>query len=227
MYRFKNKNFILISAPGSGKGSFSQYFAKNFGYTQVGSGDLLRTEVKNQTLLGKKIQPILDSGQYIDEDLVWKILANKLLECINNNKQFVLDGFPRSFYSLDLLKNFMKKYNFEDSVIFLQFLASDETCIDRVVYRQICQNCFYVYNLKFSPPKIKNLCDYCHSELSERTTDSEDIIKSRLKFFHETIEPIIKFIEKDYPVIKIDTEVSLDLLEKKYNDQFKKFAEKN
>ena len=48
-------NLILFGPPGAGKGSQSNNIINNFNLKQVSTGDLLRSEIKTQTDLGKKL----------------------------------------------------------------------------------------------------------------------------------------------------------------------------
>ncbi len=46
--------FLLIGAPGAGKGTQAELLAKRFGIAHISSGDLLRQHVKDGTSLGQK-----------------------------------------------------------------------------------------------------------------------------------------------------------------------------
>ena len=48
-------------------------------------------------------------------------------------------------------------------------------------------------------------CDNCGGELYKRTLDKPEVIKVRLKEYHERTEPIYKRLEKEgYKIIDID-----------------------
>jgi adenylate kinase len=100
------QNFVLISAPGSGKGTFSQYLIQKYNYIQICPGDLLRAEIVAQTDFGKKIQPIVEKGEYIDEEVTCQLITKHLIIAIQQNKPFIIDGFPRTKTSLEFLDNF-------------------------------------------------------------------------------------------------------------------------
>ena len=46
-------NIVIFGAPGSGKGTQSELTAKKYGLKHVSTGELLRTEIKAGTELGK------------------------------------------------------------------------------------------------------------------------------------------------------------------------------
>lgn len=215
------KNFILISAPGSGKGTFSQYLIENYGYVQICPGDLFRNEINKQTELGKKIQPIVEAGEYVDEALVCQLIADNLLKVFKQAKPFIIDGFPRSKHSFQFLKTFFQDANLTHEVCFLQFIASDDTCINRISTRQVCTICFKVYNSVFVQPKEQNRCDQCDATLTLRTADTHTIVKKRLAYFHASIESLLQEAQNLYEVKKIETECSMQELYSNYDNLIK------
>ena len=52
-------NVIIFGPPGAGKGTQSQNIVKKFNLHQVSTGDLLRTEIKNKSEIGKEIEEIM------------------------------------------------------------------------------------------------------------------------------------------------------------------------
>jgi adenylate kinase len=210
------KNFVLISAPGSGKGTFSQYLVEKYGYAQICPGDIFRNEIKEQTELGKEIQPIVDRGDYVDEAIVCELIADNLLKLIRQNKCFIVDGFPRSDVSFEFLYKFLSDNGVIKDTCFLQFSVDDQICIDRISERLVCTECFSVYNMSLVQPKEAGKCDKCGTELSFRKADTKDIAKKRLEYFHDNIEPLISRAKKVYSTKVINAEASLEELRSEY-----------
>lgn len=215
---FGFKHFVLISAPGSGKGTLSQYLVEKYDYVQVCPGDIFRNEIRLQTALGKKIEPMVEKGNLVDEDIVCELMANYLVEIIAQNKCFVLDGFPRSVNSFHFLNKFIQDHGILDEVCFIQLLASDEVCINRVLERQVCTQCFKVYNASLVKPQENNKCDKCGIDLIIRQTDAEESFRKRLRYFHADIEPIIEMSKKLYTTRIINGEAELDTLKRQYDE---------
>jgi len=211
------KNFVLISAPGSGKGTFSQHMIKKHNFVQICPGDLFRSEIRNQTELGKKIQSVVERGDYVDEKIVCEIIAKYIAGALTNNKPFIIDGFPRSVDSYHFLHDYLKRNNLADCTCFIQFNAADEVCIERISARQICPQCNHVYNAKTAQPKIENICDQCGACLSLRSADSATIARKRLAYFHENVEPILALAKQSYDVITIQSNDDLTALLNKYD----------
>ena len=53
-------NIILFGPPGSGKGTQANNLVKDFKLYKISTGDLLRKEIKNNTILGNKIKPTIN-----------------------------------------------------------------------------------------------------------------------------------------------------------------------
>ena len=213
---FGVKNFVLISAPGSGKGTFSQYLVKKHGYVQICPGDLFRSEIAAGTVLGKEIQPIVEKGEYVDEDIVCSLVAKHVNNALDQEKGFIIDGFPRSTVSFDFLSSLLEGRGITDSVCFLQFMASDMVCAQRILDRLVCTTCFRVFNSLTEPPQREDACDDCGTSLSRRSADTKEIVQKRLQYFHGNIEPLMKKSEARYPTTKIDSECSTETLKGHY-----------
>ena len=70
-------NVIIFGPPGAGKGTQSKYLVKKLNSFQVSTGDMLRDEIKKDTVIGKKIINNMNEGKFVDDEIV-----NKLLEKI-------------------------------------------------------------------------------------------------------------------------------------------------
>ena len=69
-------NIVIFGAPGSGKGTQSELIIKEYGLDHISTGDVLRSEMKNETELGKIAKDYIEKGydliltsHYTPEDL--------------------------------------------------------------------------------------------------------------------------------------------------------------
>ncbi|SVC49508.1 uncharacterized protein METZ01_LOCUS302362, partial [marine metagenome] len=69
-------NLILFGPPGAGKGTQSTLICKEFNLIQISTGDLLRSEIKKKTNLGKKIDLIINKGSLVPDNIVSKLLID-------------------------------------------------------------------------------------------------------------------------------------------------------
>jgi adenylate kinase len=87
--------FLLIGAPGAGKGTQAQRLAQRFGIAHISSGDLLRQHVKDQTSLGQTIKSYVSNGDLVPDAVVMDMLRKPVVAAVAAGG-YVLDGFPRT-----------------------------------------------------------------------------------------------------------------------------------
>ena len=73
-------NVIIFGPPGAGKGTQSQLLVKKFNLFQISTGDLLRTEIKNKSDIGKEIEEIISKGDFATDDIVNKLIKNIIFD---------------------------------------------------------------------------------------------------------------------------------------------------
>ena len=87
-------NVVIFGPPGAGKGTQAQNIVKKFNLYQVSTGDLLRSEIKNKSEIGKEIEEIISKGDFATDDIVNKLIKNIIFDPQKNNK-LIFDGYPR------------------------------------------------------------------------------------------------------------------------------------
>lgn len=196
------KIIVLIGPPGCGKGTQAQFIRQKLGIPHVSTGDLLREEVSNQSPLGKKVKSFLESGQFPPEELVLSILSERVKKS-DCSKGYILDGFPRTLTQAHFLSTITKQ---KPIVIF--FEIKDETIIARITGRLSCPSCGAIYHREFSPPDKDNLCNNCNTPLIQRKDDGEEVVKSRLKIYHEQTKPVVEFYKQKEAFHSVNAETS-------------------
>ena len=88
-------NLILFGPPGSGKGTQSEKLIAKYGLKHLSTGDILRSEIANQTPLGLEAKKIMDKGQLVPDEVVIGMISSAL-DAHPNAKGFLFDGFPRT-----------------------------------------------------------------------------------------------------------------------------------
>ncbi len=88
-------NVVIFGPPGAGKGTQAQNIIKKFNLHQISTGDLLRTEIKNKSEIGKEIEEIISKGDFATDDVVNKLIKNIVFDPQKKDK-LIFDGYPRS-----------------------------------------------------------------------------------------------------------------------------------
>ena len=70
------KNLVIFGAPGSGKGTQSDILVEKYGFDHISTGDVLRSEIKAGSDLGRTAKEYIDNGQLIPDSLMIDILAS-------------------------------------------------------------------------------------------------------------------------------------------------------
>ena len=73
------KNIIFIAPPAAGKGTQSNLLKDKYGYVHISTGDMLREIVSSDSELGKVVKNIIDKGNLVSDDLIFKLLKSKLI----------------------------------------------------------------------------------------------------------------------------------------------------
>jgi adenylate kinase len=88
-------NLILFGPPGSGKGTQSEKLISTYGFKHLSTGDLLRSEIKNQTKLGMEAKSYMDNGQLVPDAVVIG-MVDAAISANKGVNGFLFDGFPRT-----------------------------------------------------------------------------------------------------------------------------------
>ena len=62
-------NIALFGPPGAGKGTQSEYLIKKYNLFYLSTGDLLRKEIAEKTVLGLEAQSIISAGGLVSDSV--------------------------------------------------------------------------------------------------------------------------------------------------------------
>ena len=188
---------ILIGPPASGKGTQAEILKEKLSIAHISTGDMLRAAVKNGTELGKEADGYMKSGQLVPDDLVIRMVLERLKEPDAGNG-FLLDGFPRTEPQAKALDEALSEAGVDiDAVVFID--VPDETVLERMTGRRMDPETGKIYHATFNPPPAE-----IAGRVIQREDDNEDSVKTRLQKYHAETEPIIPFYEAKGLIKKID-----------------------
>lgn len=87
---------VIFGRQGAGKGTQCDRIVDHYGVIHLSTGDMFRAAVSAETELGRKVAPIMQSGDLVPDDMTIGIVRERLAEPDVESKGFVLDGFPRT-----------------------------------------------------------------------------------------------------------------------------------
>lgn len=210
----KMKNVIFIAPPAAGKGTISNYLIKNYGYTHLSTGDMLRDEVASGSPLGKEIENLISQGKLVSDELIIKLIEPKLKNVLLG-KSFILDGYPRKLNQAEKLDEMLISMGVTNNVVITLDISLEEAT-KRAVGRIICPNCGRSYNnyYKSQSPLTEGICDDCGVALEKRSDDTEETFKVRYQTYVNNTSPIIDYYKEKGLLQTIDTMKSQDEIAK-------------
>ena len=195
-------NLILLGAPGSGKGTQAKFLVRKYSIPQISTGDILREEVKSETVLGLKAKEYMDKGQLVPDEVVVGMVEERVKkgDC---RAGFILDGFPRTVAQADALEGTLQRMKKALSRVILVNVDEDEL-VKRLTGRRVCEKCGAGYHVIFDPPKQEGVCDKCQGKLYQRDDDKESTIRNRLKVYDNQTAPLIEYYQKKQLLSVVD-----------------------
>lgn len=213
-------NIVVLGQPASGKGTQAELLTKKLQLAYLEMGDVLREVTKKKTPFSKKIDWIMHKKGVLVSDAIIKKVASDWLDKREALKGIVFDGYPRKLSQYQDLEEMLEVRGMKiDKVIYLD--VSDEISIKRIESRRICSRCDAEYNLITKPPRKSQLCDQCQVRLSQRQDDKPEVVKKRLKVYHQLTEPLIDYVRQQRILIEIDGERPIEAIHQDIMDRLK------
>jgi adenylate kinase len=171
-------NIILFGPPGSGKGTQSQNLIAKYGLRHLSTGDLLRSEIANQTPLGIEARNFMDKGQLVPDEVVIGMISSAL-EINPDVTGFLFDGFPRTDAQAEALDKLLQLKKTSIAVM-LALDVSEEELIKRLLHR---------------------------GQSSGRSDDVDEIIiRSRIREYENKTKPVADYYNQFNKVVHIKGE---------------------
>ena len=195
-------DLILFGPPGAGKGTQADRLQSDFQVPFISTGEMLRSNVKEGTDLGKEAKKFMDAGDLVPDELIVAMVAERLQED-DAQDGFILDGFPRNIEQAKALDKQLSELGRRVTAALLIDVSDDEV-VRRLSGRRVCVNAGHNYHVEFDPPKHADKCDQDGSRLVQRDDDKPEVIKNRLKVYHENTEPLIDYYDEHGLMRRID-----------------------
>ena len=103
-------NIVIFGPPGAGKGTQANLLVKKFKLHQLSTGELLRKEISDNTVLGLKISSIISSGNLVSDNIVGSLIEKYIANKRYKNR-LIFDGYPRNLAQAKYLESLLIKNN--------------------------------------------------------------------------------------------------------------------
>jgi len=167
-------NIAIFGPPGAGKGTQSKFLMEKYNLTYISTGDILRVEIAENSVLGQKAKEVIAAGKLVSDDLIVQIIEKRI---ISEKKDGILfDGFPRTVVQAYILDGLLIKLNTS-----LSFMLSLEVPREELISRLVDRG-----------------------KVSGRSDDNEEVILNRLQEYEDKTLPLKEFYKERGKFIAID-----------------------
>ena len=182
-------NIVIFGPPGAGKGTQSNLIVEKFDVYQLSTGELLRKEIRDKTLLGQQISSIINSGNLVSDEIVGNLIEKYISNKTYKNR-LIFDGYPRNLVQAKNLKDLLNKYDQKIDVA-LKLSVKLETIKKRISERKI---------------------------LEKRADDNQDIAIKRFQTYENNIKPVIDFYKHSNLLKVVNGEGSITQISDEISD---------
>ncbi len=170
-------NIVLLGKPGSGKGTQGQLIAKEHNLVYISTGKMLRMEIANGTELGKKVEPFMEKGEIVQDEIPIKLIEKRIGNH-PDSKGFIFKGFPRTMIQSYILDGLLMKEHMKVSAVI-------EMEIDTIT-------------------ALKRLNARAATKRARPYDKSVELIINRLEQYKQKTKPVIDYYRKQSKYYAID-----------------------
>lgn len=152
---------LLLGPPGAGKGTQAARISQALGIPAISTGEMFRDNVKRGTDLGKRVQALIEAGQYVPDELTNEIVFDRLSQPDAANG-YLLDGYPRTIAQVYALREWHWARDTDFDHV-LELDVPTAMVVERLLAR---------------------------AAIEGRADDTEEVIRERMRVYKEQTEPI-------------------------------------
>ncbi|SFJ80689.1 adenylate kinase [Cellulomonas sp. KH9] len=166
---------VLLGPPGAGKGTQAVRLAERLGVPAISTGDIFRSNIKNGTELGRRVQDITASGALVPDELTNELVRDRLAQA-DAVDGFLLDGYPRNVAQVAALDEILAVTG-RGIDLAIELTVDPQVVIERLTNR---------------------------AQIEGRADDTEDVIRHRLGVYAEQTAPISQVYAARGLLVQVD-----------------------
>lgn len=171
---------FVLGGPGSGKGTQCAKIVKEFGYTHLSAGDLLRDEQKSGSVHGEMIKNFIKEGKIVPVEVTIALIEKAIMVNRKHGQfKFLIDGFPRN---QDNLKGWNDVAENSTHLHFCLFFE----CPEEIMEQRILER----------------------GKTSGRADDDVEVIKKRFRTFVDSTMPVVEQFRRKGKLEVVDADQS-------------------
>lgn len=166
---------LIVGPPGAGKGTQAARVSEYLGVPTISTGDIFRQNIADRTELGAQVKAIVDSGDYVPDELTNALVKDRL-EQADAHGGFLLDGYPRTPDQVAYLDGLLASHGHVLDAV-LQLVADPEELVRRLRQRAGEQG---------------------------RADDSEEAIRHRQAVYQRETQPLLEIFRERELLLRVD-----------------------
>ncbi|MBU1119847.1 nucleoside monophosphate kinase [Patescibacteria group bacterium] len=204
---------ILFHGPsGCGKDTQVDRLVQNYGFEKIATGEMFREMNDVGDVEGLKAHDYWGRGLFVPNELTYSMLS-KWVKKYNSEKDWAFVSVVREVGQIGLFDTLLGEFD-KKLDAFVHFRLSEEAAVERMSLRWVCPNCNKIYHEKYLKEKVSGYCDVCGMKLVKREDDMPEKIKSRLREYNRTIQPILDEYRNRGILIEIDASPSIEEIQR-------------
>ena len=204
----KPHRFVLLGAPGVGKGTQAELLCERLGTCQLSTGDIFRAA---KSLPECERTPALEAaldymrrGDLVPDTTVLDLVRERV-RCLRCAGGFLLDGFPRTVAQAGALDALLHREKIKLDAV-LNYDLPIEQIVSRLSGRRTCAGCKAVYHTVNRPPRVADVCDHCGGKLVQREDDRPEAVRVRMEVYEKSTKPLADYYRQRGLLVTISAE---------------------
>jgi len=204
------RRFVLLGAPGVGKGTQAELLSARLGACQLSTGDIFRAA---KSIAACERSPALNlaldamrKGELVTDQTVLDMVQERTV-CLRCGGGFLLDGFPRTVAQAEALTRLLAREQVELDAV-LSYELPLETIIARLSGRRTCEKCKAIFHVQSKPAKVEGVCDHCGGNLIQREDDRPESVEVRMAAYQASTAPLADYYRKLNLLVPVSAEGS-------------------
>lgn len=172
---------VILGPPGAGKGTQAARLSAHYGIPAISTGDIFRSNIAQQTPLGRQVKAILESGGYVSDDITNAMVRDRLAQD-DAQDGFLLDGYPRTRAQVDELDRMLGERGATLRAV-LELTVDHDEIVQRLVRRAATEG---------------------------RSDDTEDVVRRRQQIYLDETAPLTEVYKSRGLLVPVDGMGTLD-----------------
>ena len=182
---------VLFGAPGAGKGTQAKLLTEQLGVPHIGSGDLFRHHLQNETPLGLRAAEYVNQGLLVPDEVTIDMILEKVM-FLQDDEGFILDGFPRNHNQANALEEALARRSRKlDKVVFIN--VPEQELVRRLGQWYVCHQCQAPHTAIDPQMAADQRCRYCQGELYQRVDDEPGPVRRRVRVYQAETLPLLDY----------------------------------